>query len=147
MQDLQEIKSALELILNDMQHARQQSRVRPYRTRFTEEQLYVLESIFSITRYPDDFMREQVALQINIPESQVQVRHRSTLGQKSSFHPKIHILKISLFTKFTFSKSHLSQNSHSQSLIFHKIHILKVSFFTKLTFSKYRIIGNFWIKS
>ena len=34
----------------------------------------------------------------------------STLGQKSSIFPKIHILKISLFTKFTFSKSHFSQN-------------------------------------
>ena len=29
-----------------------------------------------------------------------------TLGQKSSIYPKIHILKISLLTKFTFSKSH-----------------------------------------
>ena len=46
-----------------------------------------------------------------------------TLGQKSTFHPKIHTLKIptftkihlseiSLFTKFTFLKSHFSQNSH-----------------------------------
>ena len=36
---------------------------------------------------------------------------RITLGQKSSSYPKIHILKISLFTKFTFSKYHFSQNS------------------------------------
>ena len=34
-------------------------------------------------------------------------------------------LKISFFTKFTFSKSHFSQNSHFQKLIFHKIHIFK----------------------
>ena len=38
-----------------------------------------------------------------------------TLGQKSTIYPKnhkIHFLKIWLFTKFTFSKSHFSQNSH-----------------------------------
>ena len=29
-----------------------------------------------------------------------------TLGKKSSIYPKIHILKISFFTKFTFCKSH-----------------------------------------
>ena len=41
-----------------------------------------------------------------------------TLGQKSSIYPKIHILKISFFTKFTISKSHFSQNSHFVNLIF-----------------------------
>ena len=34
-----------------------------------------------------------------------------TLGQKSTFHPKIHILKIPIFTKFTTLKSQNSQNS------------------------------------
>ena len=62
------------------------------------------------------------------------VKWLSTLGQKSSNHPKIHIFKISLFPKFTFLKSHFSQNSHFQSLIFHKIHNFKISFFTKFTF-------------
>ena len=38
--------------------------------------------------------------------------HQNTLGQKSTFYPKIHILKIPIFTKFTFLKSHFSQNSH-----------------------------------
>ena len=42
------------------------------------------------------------------------------------FH-KIHNFKILFFTKFTFSKSHFSQNSHFQSPIFHKIHILQTS--------------------
>ena len=41
-------------------------------------------------------------------------------GKKSTFYPKIHTLKIPIFTKFTFLKSHFSQNSHFQSLIFHK---------------------------
>ena len=40
------------------------------------------------------------------------------LGQKSTFHPKIHILKIPIFTQFTFLKSHFSQNSPFWNLIF-----------------------------
>ena len=67
-----------------------------------------------------------------------QARYIHTLGQKSSIYPKIHILKTSFFTKFTFSKSHYSQNSQFQSLICHKIHIFKVSFFTKFTFFKHQ---------
>ena len=50
-----------------------------------------------------------------------------TLGQKSSIYPKIHILKYHFLTKFAFSKSHFSQNSHFQNLIFHKIHIFQTS--------------------
>ena len=68
-----------------------------------------------------------------------------TLGQKPSNYPKIHIFKFLLFTKihnfkvlfltkFTFRKSHFSQNSHFQTLIFHKINIFKLSFSTKFIF-------------
>ena len=68
-------------------------------------------------------------------------------GAKIHILSKNHILKIPLFTKYTFLKLHFSQNSHFWNLIFHKIHIFEISFFTKFTFLKYQSQGNFWIKS
>ena len=60
---------------------------------------------------------------------------------------KIHHSEISIFTKFTFLKSHFSQNSLFWILIFHKIHISKIPIFTIFTFLKSQFSQNshLWI--
>ena len=49
-------------------------RCRRRRFRYTKAHLDVLEDLFSVTRYPDIIMREEVARKIEVPEPKVQVR-------------------------------------------------------------------------
>ena len=114
-------------------------RIRNLRRRLTTQLAHFTTFWIRVNRKPDEMILYRLHLTLDLFGDPVsQKLSFASLGQKSAIYPNIHILKISLFTKFTISKypfftiltiwkSHFSQNSQFQSLIFHKIHIFQTS--------------------